>query len=123
MMIKELNLYTRVLVISFPILFMAGNASSAILDEVQEIGEKKCGELRLTFENQPGYQGQKTLQALLSEVAPCHEVCLQLDFQLLHVRRRCIVPGGFGLGIDHVQAFVVEVVEQHRQPVDVALFH
>jgi len=44
MMIKELNLYTRVLVISFPILFMAGNASSAILDEVQEIGEKKMSE-------------------------------------------------------------------------------
>jgi len=43
-MIKELNLYTRVLVISFPILFMAGNASSAVLDEVQQVGEKKMSE-------------------------------------------------------------------------------
>jgi len=43
-MIKELNLYTRVLLISFPIIFMAGNASSAVLDEVQQVGEKKMSE-------------------------------------------------------------------------------
>jgi cell division protein FtsB len=43
-MIKELNLYTRVLLISFPILFMVGNASSAVLDEVQQVGEKKMDE-------------------------------------------------------------------------------
>lgn len=43
-MIKELNLYTRVLLISFPIIFMAGNASSAVLDEVQQVGEEKMGE-------------------------------------------------------------------------------
>ena len=43
-MIKELNLYIRVLLISFPILFMVGNASSAVLDEVQQVGEEKMGE-------------------------------------------------------------------------------
>jgi hypothetical protein len=43
-MIKELNTYTRVLLISFPILFMVGNASSAVLDEVQQVGEEKMGE-------------------------------------------------------------------------------
>lgn len=43
-MIKELNLYTRVLLISFPILFMVGNTSSAVLDEVQQVGEKKMSE-------------------------------------------------------------------------------
>ncbi len=43
-MIKELNLYTRVLLISFPIMFMAGNASSAALDETQQVGEKKLVE-------------------------------------------------------------------------------
>ncbi len=43
-MIKELNLYARVLLISFPIMFMAGNASSAVLDEVQQVGEKKMSE-------------------------------------------------------------------------------
>jgi len=43
-MIKELNLYTRVLLISFPILFMVENASSAVLDEVQQVGEKKMDE-------------------------------------------------------------------------------
>jgi len=43
-MIKELNLYTRVLLISFPIIFMVGNASSAVLDEVQQVGEKKMSE-------------------------------------------------------------------------------
>ena len=43
-MIKELNLYTRVLLISFPILFMVGNASSAVLDEVQQVGDEKMGE-------------------------------------------------------------------------------
>ncbi len=47
-MIKELNFYTGVLVISFPILFMAGNASSAILDEVQQVGEKKMGEAEIS---------------------------------------------------------------------------
>lgn len=43
-MIKELNLYTRVLLISFPIMFMAGNVSSAALDEAQQVGEKKLVE-------------------------------------------------------------------------------
>jgi hypothetical protein len=43
-MINELNLYTRVLLISFPIMFMAGNASSAALDEAQQVGEKKLVE-------------------------------------------------------------------------------
>ena len=43
-MIKELNLYIRVLLFSFPILFMVGNASSAVLDEVQQVGEEKMGE-------------------------------------------------------------------------------
>jgi hypothetical protein len=43
-MIKEINLYTRVLVFSLPILFIAGNASSAKLDEAQQVGEKKLVE-------------------------------------------------------------------------------